>query len=316
MHHVLVVIHDSVIVLQQMFNEHKHAFPEAPKRHFGSPGYSTLLLHSVWTAFFDRCLIKLPTGEYVSPQCGGSWTLESSSLCHHPTTIIALNRTIRDGVSYVNCLTPIPEEWLIERDWYIVNHWEDQFCRDVYQDLCQHAEMQHLRATALVSPGTTPLVCPVDSIVNTHPVRPLVEEITLETLDPCVWRYVLNQDDLANFRLKVRSDVVGTWEIASTTYNHFYCQVKIVVSGCGFKSAISKSRKTHLGLKVDEDSVAIAHTRVLLLPPCLSKLTKEAFYRLKRDGTPATGAARAYHESQSRIFKTEAPRFGCRRRHR
>ena len=116
MHRILVAIHRSVIVLQQMFNEHKHAFPEAPKRHFGSPGYSTLLLRSVWSAFFDRCLIKLPTGEYVSPQYCGSWTLESSSLCHYPTTIIALNRSIRDGVSYVSCLTPIPEEWLIERD--------------------------------------------------------------------------------------------------------------------------------------------------------------------------------------------------------
>ena len=67
----------------------------------GSCGHKDgFILHSVWTAFFDRCLIKLPTGEYVSPQYGGSWTLESSSLCHHPTTIIALNRTIRDGVSY------------------------------------------------------------------------------------------------------------------------------------------------------------------------------------------------------------------------
>ena len=56
----------------------------------------------------------------------------SSSDLHHR----ALNRTIRDGVSYVSCLTPIPEEWLIERDWYIVNNWEDQFCRDVYQELC------------------------------------------------------------------------------------------------------------------------------------------------------------------------------------
>ena len=47
MHHVLVAIHDSVLVLQQMFNEHKEAFPQAPKRQFWSPGYSTLLLHSV-----------------------------------------------------------------------------------------------------------------------------------------------------------------------------------------------------------------------------------------------------------------------------
>ena len=70
-HHVMAAIHDSVLVLQQVFSEHRHAFPEVPKRHFGSPGYSTLLLHSVWTSFFDRCLIKLPTGEYISPQYVG-----------------------------------------------------------------------------------------------------------------------------------------------------------------------------------------------------------------------------------------------------
>ena len=58
---------------------------------------------------------------------------------------------------------------------------------------------------------------------------------------------MLNQDDLANFRLKVRSDVIGTWEIASTTYSHFYCQVKITISGCGFKSAISKSKEDSFG---------------------------------------------------------------------
>ena len=44
LHHVLVAIHESVMVLQEMFDEHRHAFPEVPKRHFGSPGYSTLLL--------------------------------------------------------------------------------------------------------------------------------------------------------------------------------------------------------------------------------------------------------------------------------
>ena len=197
-HHVLVAIHESVLVLKHTFEEHRQLFPDVPKRRFGSSGYSTLLLHSVWTSFFDRCLIKLPTSEYVSPQFGGSWTLESSSLCHHPTVIIALNRTIRDGSSYVSCLTPIPEEWLVEKDWLIVNHWEDQFCRDVYQDLCVHAEFQHLRATALLSPGTTPRVCPVDNLMNTRPSPPLGDQVTLEILDPCAWRYVLTMDDLAS----------------------------------------------------------------------------------------------------------------------
>ena len=36
MHHVLAAIHESVIVLQQVFSEHRHAFPEVLKRHFGS----------------------------------------------------------------------------------------------------------------------------------------------------------------------------------------------------------------------------------------------------------------------------------------
>ena len=129
-------------------------------------------------------------------------------------------------------------------------------------------------------------------------------------IDPCAWRSVLTQDDLASFRLKARSDVIGTWEIESTTYNHFYCQVKIIVSGCSFNSPISKSGKTHFGTQQEAaDSVATKHTRVLLLSPELSRLTQPAFLLLKRDPAPATGAAKAYHESQARIFKTEAPLF-------
>ena len=241
---------------------------------------------------------------------GGSWTLESSSLCHHPTVIIALNRTIRDGASYVSCLTPIPEEWLVERDWHIVNHWEDQFCRDVYQDLCVFAEVQHLRATALISPGTTPLVCLVDSLVNTHPSPPLGNQVTMKTLDPCAWRYVLTQDDLASFRLQTRSDVVGAWEIASTTYNFFYCQMKIRASAQCFTSTTSRSGKTHRGQQTDiADSAPVMHTRVLLMPPELTRLTQPAVILLKRDTAPPTGAVKVYRESQSRIYKLEAPLF-------
>ena len=199
--------------------------------------------------------------EYVSPQFGGSWTLESSSLCHHPTAIIALNRT--DGVSYVSCLTPIPEEWLVERDWFIVNHWEDLFCRKVYQDLCEHAEFQHLRAVALLSPGTTPRVCPVDNLMNTRPAPPFRDQMTLETLAPCAWRYVLTMDDLASFRLLTRSDVVGRWDIASTTYFHFYCKVKLTISAQCFTPPVSKSGRSYNGQLSDKvDSVPVVHTAV------------------------------------------------------
>ena len=134
----------------------------------------------------------------------------------------------------------------------------------------------------------------------------------MKTLDPCAWRYVLTQDDLAGFRLKARSDVIGTWEIESTTYNYFYCQVKIIVSARCFNSTISRSGKTHFSQQMEEedsDSVETRHTHVLLLPPALTRRTQPAFILLKRDSAPPTGAAKAYHESQTRIFKTEAPLF-------
>ena len=163
----------------------------------------------------------------------------------------------------------------MEKDWYIIHHWEDQFCREVYQDLCRYPEMQHLRATAMVSPGTTPQVCPADNIVNTNPKRNAAEEVTLETLDPCVWKHMLTHDDLAIFRLNARSDVIGIWQVEATSYAfNYYCQVKITVAGCGFKPAISKSKRTYLGLQANESSYMINRTRILLLPPKAVKLTE------------------------------------------
>ena len=310
-HHVLVAIHDTVMVLQQTFRENRQAFPEVPPRSFGSPGYTTLLVHAVWTSFYDRCLIKLPTGEYVSPQFGGSWTLESSSLCHNPMVIIALNRTIRDGASYVNCLTPVPEEWLVERDWFIVNHWEDKFCRDAYQDLCVHAEFQHLRALALLSPGTTPQVCPVDSLVNVSNKVYSGDTVSVQTLDPCSWRYVLSMDDLARLRLKARSDVMCAWEVTATNYRHFYGQVKLeIVTQC-FTPTISKSGATYCAEKSDKiDSAQVRHTRTLLLPAHMIGLNYLAFRALKKDNSAPKGAAKAKKGNhRPELKKLEAPMY-------
>ena len=199
---------------------------------------------------------------------------------------------------------------MVERDWFIVNHWEDQFCRNVYQNLCEFAEFQHLRAVALLSPGTTPRVCPVDNLMNTRPAPPFRDQMTLETLDPCAWRYVLTMDDLASFRLLTRSDVVGRWDIASTTYYHFYCKVKLRISAQCFTQPVSKSGKSYNGEQSDKaDSVPVIHSRVLLLSPEATWLTKSAFAALKKDPTQPMGASKAYHESQSRIYKLEAPLF-------
>ena len=53
----------------------------------------------------------------------------------------------------------------------------------------------------------------------------------------------------------------------------------------------------------------MVHNRVLLLSPEATWLTKSAFAALKKDSTQPMGASKAYHESQSRIYKLEAPLF-------
>ena len=106
--------------------------------------------------------------------------------------------------------------------------------------------MQHLRVAAMILPGTTPQVCPVDSIVITNPRREPLQEVTIEFLDPCVWKYVLTHESLAQLRLSVGSDVINTWDVDATTFaGGCYFRVKVTVNGCGYKVALSKSKKTY-----------------------------------------------------------------------
>ena len=97
---------------------------------------------------------------------------------------------------------------------------------------------------------------------------------------------------------------------ASTTYFHFYCKVKLSTSAQCFTPPVSKSGRSYNGQLSDKvDSVPVVHTRTLLLSPEATWLTKSAFAALKKDTTQPTGASKAYRESQSRIYKLDAPLF-------
>ena len=86
--------------------------------------------------------------------------------------------------------------------------------------------------------------------------------------------------------------------------------MKIRVSAQCFTSTTSKSGKSPCGQQTEiADGVPVMHTRVLLMPPELTRLTQPAVILLKRDPNPSTGAVKAYRESQSRIYKLEAPLF-------
>ena len=82
-----------------------------------------------------------------------------------------------------------------------------------------------------------------------------------------------------------------------------------IVAQC-FTHPTSKSGKSYNGEQSDKvDSAQVVHTRVLLLSPEATRLTQLAYAALKKDQSQPTGASKAYHESQSRIYKLEAPLF-------
>ena len=60
---------------------------------------------------------------------------------------------------------------------------------------------------------------------------------------------------------------------------------------------------------VKEDSAQARHTRVLMLPTHMVGLSTIACYALTKDNSGIRGAAKAYRESQTRIYKIEAPMY-------
>ena len=153
----------------------------------------------------------------------------------------------------------------------------------------------------MVLPGTTPAVCPVASIVNTNPKREPVEEMTLDSLGPCVQRYILTHEKLAQFRLSVRSDVMRTREIADVSFSGNHYQVMIVVHGCGFKSPLSKKKNSYGGSRTN---VVIHQTSVWVTP-----LSVSAFRLLKQFYLKPRGAKNAFRQSQSLLENLETPQF-------
>ena len=100
--------------------------------------------------------------------------------------------------------------------------------------------MQHLGAAAMVLPGTTPSICP--ATMKANPVRQPQDHVTVNSVDPCSQNCILSHENLASFRLRVRSDVMRTWQILDVTYTDDCYQVKMKAHGCGFKSTLSNSK--------------------------------------------------------------------------
>ena len=82
------------------------------------------------------------TGRYATPVYGGEWTTGRTMLAYSPLFLLPLKKGIIDGNPILHWLMPIPVEWLIERDWWIQTHWEDNDSREVYRQLLRKPDIE------------------------------------------------------------------------------------------------------------------------------------------------------------------------------
>ena len=119
-----------------------------------------------------------------------------------------------------------------------------------------------------------------------------------------------NHGRFSQLRLLTRSDVVGRWDIASTTFFHFYCKEKLRISAQCFTPPVSKSGRSYNRQLSDKvDSVPVVHTRTLLLSPEATWLAKSAFAALKKGHYTVYGCLKGIPWIAVKDFKLEAPLF-------
>ena len=115
--------------------------------------YGTLLVHALWEGFHTQVMLKSFTGQYVSPTYGGEWSISKTTLQYAPLVVLPLKKTIMDGNPFLQWITPIPVEWLVERDWWIQTHWEDNDCRAMCRNLVAGPILRGMLSTARLHPG-------------------------------------------------------------------------------------------------------------------------------------------------------------------
>ena len=141
----------------------------------------------------DSALVLIATwhreGPAMTQQFNVNHGFPDGSLCHHPTAIIALNHPRRHELCELldsNSRRVAGREGLVHRQ---------SLGRPILQRCLPGSVC--FRWVSTCTCHSTDL-----SRDNTHPAPPLDSQVTMKTLDPCAWRYVLTQDDLASFRLK------------------------------------------------------------------------------------------------------------------
>eukprot|EP00971_Amphidinium_carterae_P214332 4253611-Amphidinium_carterae.8 len=104
------------------------------------PLWGTCLTVSLVRAGKQRIFVRLPMdNRYTNPVTGCRAVLMDTSLAYEPGLLVPHAQTQQqDGAVEITSATAVPEELLLEHDWWIRNEWKVEDARVMYEILAQH----------------------------------------------------------------------------------------------------------------------------------------------------------------------------------
>ena len=227
--------------------------PRGPVRSPLDKYYGTLLVHALWEGFHMQVMLKSFTGQYVSPTYGGEWSISKTTLQYAPLVVLPLKKTIIDGHPYLQWITPLPVEWLVERDWWVQTHWEDNDCRMIYRNLVACPILRDMISTARLYPGGRVKIIELKAI---PPVTDPPVDVTIENCAVMLHRYLLTARELEIYNL-VSSDYLVSAAVTGLYASNNVVKSEITMNVLKWTVTAHKSKKSHKMNTIDHPTVQV-----------------------------------------------------------
>eukprot|EP00971_Amphidinium_carterae_P151283 2999254-Amphidinium_carterae.1 len=139
-----------------LFEKHGIRANDPALRTFRTPDHplwGTCLTVSLTRAHFQQLYVRSAMEtQYTNPVTGCRANLKDSSLRYEPAVIVSLSQfQQQDGSINITAAVAVPEELLLEFDWWIRNEWRVDEPRQMYEHLALHAEaVAFMKASALM----------------------------------------------------------------------------------------------------------------------------------------------------------------------
>eukprot|EP00971_Amphidinium_carterae_P208713 4140864-Amphidinium_carterae.3 len=177
------------------------------------PLWGTCLTVSLVRGGYQKIYVRLSMdASHTNPINGCRALLTDSSLKYIPSVIIAHAQVQnQDGSVEITSATAVPEELLLELDWWIRTEWKVREARQMYEYLAEHTEaVTFMRASALV-PTKKPEIINLRAAAQSVEENPNLLQGTKEKmpgllLGHAIWNYVIREEAMNKFRLYYRHE--------------------------------------------------------------------------------------------------------------